>query len=98
MIGRCGKCGGGLNERYRCPVCRNKYNRELHRRRHQSRQRSTTRSARNSGRQVRKLADWYVRGLLSHGTSVQPSAWPADLVELKRVRLSVKRAIWQCQN
>lgn len=42
-------------------------------------------------RQIRKLADWYVRGKLSAGTTVPRDAWPENVVELKKQIIKTKR-------
>ena len=41
--------------------------------------------------EVADLANWYVRAKLSRNTSVRPSEWPEELVELMRINLKVKR-------
>lgn len=47
-------------------------------------------------RQIEKMADWYVRGKLSAGTSVPRDAWPESIVELKRQIIKTKR-VWKRQ-
>jgi hypothetical protein len=76
---------------YRCPDCHRRRKRELYRKHHPAPPRSTTRNAAKVGRQVSKLADWYVRKILSQNTSVPESYWPPHIVDLKRATLQLKR-------
>ena len=46
--------------------------------------------------QVAKCADWYVRARMSRGTSIKPADWPAELVELNRQNIKLKR-LWKKQ-
>jgi hypothetical protein len=96
--GTCLTCGGKLtcywtHERskgkylYRkrilvCRPCFNRYRRNLYRKRHPKREPQNP---------WRLGKDYYARGLLSQGTGVAPSAWPAWLVALKRQQLQFRR-------
>lgn len=84
-----------LRKRYRpglrCRQCVTEYQR-LHRsNKRPRREPATNKFAVLRRKEIKNLANFYVRRQLSHGTSVPPSAWPEGIVRLKRAALLLRR-------
>tara|TARA_R110000868_G_scaffold319682_1_gene580645 strand:+ start:545 stop:994 length:450 start_codon:yes stop_codon:yes gene_type:complete len=66
--------------------------RQYHRSRYaENRIKMLSHSKKRHEKQRIELRDCYIRQILSDNSETKPSEWPADLVELKRAQLKVKR-------